>query len=78
MGSSEEVRGALAVAKQFSGRAKVAQLALVNGTIGLVWASGGHPRVVFDFTIRGGKIIAIDMLADPERLLELELTVLND
>src|SRR6266568_3224896 len=78
MGVSEEVRGAQDVAGQFSGRARAAQLALVNGTIGLVWASGGHPRVVFDFTIRGGKIIAIDMLADPERLLELDLTVLND
>src|SRR5438477_5474294 len=78
MGTSEEVRGAPDVAGQFSGRARAAQLALVNGAIGLVWASGGHPRVVFDFTIRGGKIVAIDMLADPERLLELDLTVLND
>ena len=78
MGASEEVRGAPDVAGQFSGRARVAQLALVNGTIGLVWASGGHPRVVFDFTIRGGKIVAIDMLADPERLRELDLEVLKE
>jgi RNA polymerase sigma factor (sigma-70 family) len=78
MGTSEEVRGALAVAGQFSGRARVAQLALVNGAIGLVWASGGHPRVVFDFTTRGGKIVAIDMLADPERLRKLDLTILNE
>jgi RNA polymerase sigma factor (sigma-70 family) len=78
MGPSEEVRGALAVAGQFSRRARAAQLALVNGAIGLVWASGGHPRVVFDFTIKGGKIVAIDMIADPESLRKLDLTVLNE
>ncbi len=77
MGTSEEVRGAQDVAGQFSGRARAAQLALVNGAIGLVWASGGQPRVVFDFTIRGGKIIAIYMLADPERLHKLDLTFLD-
>jgi RNA polymerase sigma-70 factor, ECF subfamily len=78
MGASEEVRGATEVAGQFSGRARATQPALVNGAIGLVWASGGLPRVVFDFTIMGGKIVAIDMLADPECLSKLELAVLND
>jgi RNA polymerase sigma-70 factor, ECF subfamily len=77
IGASEEVRGASNVAGQFSGRARAAQLALVNGAIGLVWAQGGQPRVVFDFTIKGGKIVAIDMLADPESLRKLDLTVLN-
>ncbi len=77
MGASDEVHGALAVARQFSGRARAAQPALVNGAIGLMWATGGQPRVVFNFTITDGKIVAIDMLADPERLLELDLTVLN-
>ena len=78
MGPIEEVRGALGVAKQFSWRARAAQTALVNGAIGLVWAPGGQPRVVFDFTISGEKIAAIDMLADPESLRELDLTVFND
>src|SRR5436189_1027603 len=41
MGSSREVRGAQSVAKQFSGRARAAQPALVNGAVGLVWAPGG-------------------------------------
>src|SRR5213082_897901 len=40
MGSSREVCGAPAVAKQFSGRARAAQPALVNGAAGLVWAPG--------------------------------------
>jgi len=33
---------------------------------------------VFGFTITDGKIVAIDILADPERLRELDLTVLGD
>jgi RNA polymerase sigma-70 factor, ECF subfamily len=77
-GASKEVRGAAAVAEQFSGRARVAELALVNGTVGAVWAPGGRPRVVFGFTIMNGKIVEIDLLADPERLLQLDLTLLKD
>ncbi len=66
-GASSEVRGATAVAKTFSGRARAAQPALVNGAAGLVWAPGGRPRVAFGFTIRRGKIAEIDLVADPER-----------
>jgi RNA polymerase sigma-70 factor (ECF subfamily) len=77
-GASREVRGAPAVAGQFSGRARTAQLALVNGAAGAVWAVGGQPRVVFSFTIARGKIVAINLLADPERLSQLDLEVLGD
>jgi RNA polymerase sigma-70 factor, ECF subfamily len=73
-GAASEVRGAPAVAGTFAGRARAAQ---VNGVAGLVWASGGRPRVVFTFTIAGGKIVGIDMVADPDRLRELDL-VLTD
>jgi RNA polymerase sigma-70 factor (ECF subfamily) len=38
---------------------------------------GGQPRVVFQFTTTGGKIVAIDLVADPERLRQLDLAVLN-
>ena len=77
MGAAKLVRGAAAVAGTFSGRARVAQPALVNGTPGLVWASGGRPRVVFAFTLKSGKIVEIDMLADPERLGALDLAILG-
>ena len=43
-------------------------LALVDGEPGAVWAQGGTPRVVFRFTIEGGRIVAMELLADPERL----------
>ena len=77
-GASSEVRGAAAVAGTFSGRARFAQPALVNGAVGAVWAPGGRPRVVFGFTITRGKIVEIELLADPERLRRLDLTVLKD
>jgi RNA polymerase sigma factor (sigma-70 family) len=77
-GAAREVRGAAAAAGTFSGRARFARPALVDGVVGAVWAPGGRPRVVFGFTIRGGRIVAIDLLADPERLRRLDLTVLGD
>ena len=42
---------------------------------GFVWTVGGQPRVVFEFTIARGKIVAIDLLADPERLRQFDLAV---
>jgi RNA polymerase sigma factor (sigma-70 family) len=77
MGADGEVFGPQAVATTFCGRAQGARLALVDGVAGLVWATGRGPRVVFSFTLAGGKIAAIDMTADPERLSELALTVLD-
>jgi RNA polymerase sigma factor (sigma-70 family) len=73
-----EIRGALAVANTLTGHAQAAQPALVNGAAGAVWAPGGQPRVVFGFTIARGKIVAIDILADPARLRQLDLAVLDD
>jgi RNA polymerase sigma-70 factor (ECF subfamily) len=76
-GAPGEVRGAAAVAGQFAGRARFAQMALVNGAAGAVWAPGGQPRVVFGFTIAGARIAAIDLVADPEQLRQLDLTILG-
>ena len=78
MGASREVRGAAAVADTFSGRARAAQPALVNGAAGLVWAQRGVPRIVFGFTIAHGKIVEVELVADPERLRQLDLAVLDD
>lgn len=70
-----EVRGAAAVAQTFSGRARAAQPALVNSAPGLVWAPGGQPRAVLRFTVLRGKIAAIDLIADPERIHQLDLVI---
>ncbi len=76
-GVPEVVRGARGVAEIFSGGAQTAQPALIDGAIGLVWAMDGRPRVAWDFTIRDGKVVHIDMLRDRETLDRLELTLLD-
>ena len=78
MGADELVLGASAVAETFSGRAQAARLALVDGEAGALWAVDGVPRVVFGFTITGGKIVGIDMISDPTTLRDLELEPLTD
>jgi RNA polymerase sigma factor (sigma-70 family) len=80
-GASREVRGAPAVAEQaltFSRLARFAQPALVNGAAGVVVAPHGRSFSVMGFTITRGKIVEIDILADPARLRQLDLAVLND
>ena len=75
-GTAVETRGAQTVASFFSGRARGARLALIDGVTGLVWASGGRPRVVFSFTLSDGKITAIDLLGDPDVLGQLDVVTL--
>ena len=80
-GLSREVRGAAAVAEQtltFSRLSPFIRRALVNGVAGVVVAPRGRPFAVMGFTVRGGKIVEIDVLADPERLGRLDLAVLDD
>jgi len=75
-GASRLVRGARAVAGQaltYSRLAPFSRPALVNGAPGAVTAPGGVPRAIMGFTVAGGKIIEIDILADPERLGRLDL-----
>jgi RNA polymerase sigma-70 factor, ECF subfamily len=81
LGGSGEVRGARAVAGQalaYSRLAALIQPALVNGAVGGVAILDGEPFAVGAFTVRGRKIVAMDILADPERLRQLDLTILDD
>ena len=73
-----EVRGAPAVARRaLVGRARAARPALVDGAVGVVVAPRGRLLMVLDFKIRGGKIVEIDAVADPERLNQLDLALLD-
>jgi RNA polymerase sigma factor (sigma-70 family) len=80
--ASRVVRGAAAVAGQALTFARVdrrSQPALVNGAAGVVsWLPDGRPMAVMGFTVAGGKIVAIDILADPERLSRLDLSALAE
>jgi RNA polymerase sigma factor (sigma-70 family) len=78
MGAEAEVHGVTAVAGFFSGRAQAARLAMVNGMAGAVWATNGRPRVVFGFTVTGGKISAISLRGDRDLLRQLDLVFLED
>jgi RNA polymerase sigma factor (sigma-70 family) len=73
MGTGREVVGARAVADAFTGRAAAARPAFIDGSAGAVWMHDGKPRVVFTFTITGGKVAAIEIIADPERIAGLEV-----
>jgi ketosteroid isomerase-like protein len=80
-GASRVARGARAVAEgalAFSRLAPFAQPALVNGAAGVVVAPRGQPYAVMGFTVRGGKIVEIDILADPTRLRQLDLALFDD
>jgi RNA polymerase sigma-70 factor (ECF subfamily) len=70
------LHGAEAVATRFAGQAQAAQPALIDGVPGAVWAAGGRPVVVFGFTIRNGKVVEIELVADSERLGRLKIETL--
>jgi RNA polymerase sigma-70 factor, ECF subfamily len=74
------IRGAHAVARgalASSARARFTQPALVNGAVGLVMAPRGQLFLILGFTITDGKITEIDVVADPARLRQLDLAVLD-
>jgi RNA polymerase sigma factor (sigma-70 family) len=84
VGAPPVVRGAAAVAEQvlatggFARFGGLARPVLVNGAAGVVVASRGWPVAVVGFTVRGGKIVTIDILADPARLRRLDLAALDN
>ena len=78
-GKAAVLRGADAVARgagAAGGRAGHSQLALVDGSVGIVFAPGGRLQAVLALTSRGHRIVAIEVIADPVRLRRLRLAVL--
>lgn len=67
------VHGAEAVARVFSGRARAARTALLDGVPGAVFAPGGVVYSAFEIVVVGGRIAAIEMIADPDVLAELDV-----
>ena len=75
------LRGAELVARgavMSGGRAEISQLALVNGRIGILYAPAGQLQVVLALTVSGDRVTAIDVIADPDRLRQLDLALLPD
>ncbi|MGZ6708736.1 MAG: RNA polymerase subunit sigma-70, partial [Solirubrobacteraceae bacterium] len=80
-GPLQEVRGAAVVARQaitFRRFGLLVRPALVNGAAGAVSTLNGQPFSVMGCTVTDGRIVEIDILADPARLRRLDLTVLGD
>lgn len=78
--ASHKLQGADRVARSaqsFSRRGLVRRPALVNGVPGAVCTREGELVSIMAFTVRSGKIVEIDILADPERLRRLDLTALD-
>jgi RNA polymerase sigma-70 factor (ECF subfamily) len=72
------LRGARAVAENASLAGKLARSvrpALVNGAAGAVVIVNGTPFAVMGFTVADGRVVAIDILYDPQRLAGLDLTL---
>jgi RNA polymerase sigma factor (sigma-70 family) len=79
-GASVVVRGARAVAERalmFSQLSLHGQRALVNGAAGAVVVTDDRPFAVLGFTVIGGRIVQIDVLSDPARLSEIDLSGLG-
>jgi RNA polymerase sigma factor (sigma-70 family) len=77
---AEAVRGAVAVAGRSSGFARfaqVAQPALIDGAVGMVIAAHRRPITLTVFTIKDEKIAAIDIIDNPDRVTEADLTILD-
>jgi RNA polymerase sigma factor (sigma-70 family) len=65
---TSEARGASAVAATFSGRARVAKLALLDGGYGAVVSGGGKPLALFGFSIVADRIVEVEIMADAATL----------
>ena len=74
-GAENWARGAIAFSRQLAG---AVQPMLVNGEVGLVWSPGGHVFRVLGFSFVDGKIATADVIADPVRLRELNLAMLEE
>jgi RNA polymerase sigma factor (sigma-70 family) len=78
---SVKLRGAAAVAAQamaFSPTGVLVKRALINGTPGVVSSRDGQPFSLIAFTVTAGQITEIDILMDPDRLRQLDLSALDD
>jgi RNA polymerase sigma factor (sigma-70 family) len=81
-GAPRELRGAANWARgataAFSRFARFVQPALVNGTVGLVFAPGGKLSRALTFTLANGKIAQVEIITDRDRLHQLDLSVVDD
>jgi RNA polymerase sigma factor (sigma-70 family) len=74
------VRGASAVAglaRSYAGPEREVRAATVNGAAGAVIFVAGRATAIMGFVVRGGRIAAIDVLADPARIARIDLSAVT-
>jgi RNA polymerase sigma factor (sigma-70 family) len=75
------IRGAAAVAGQAALAKRLARFVrpvLVNGTAGAITLVNGRAFSVMGFTVRHGRVVAIDVLYDPQRMAALDLAGVDE
>ena len=80
-GLSQHIRGAETVARQAQLWSRVdltMHRALINGAAGMIVFLHGRPFSIAAITVRNGKIVEVNLLADPERIAQLDLTEIGD
>jgi RNA polymerase sigma-70 factor (ECF subfamily) len=79
-GGLRSVRGASAVAglaRNYAAPEREARPATINGAAGAVIFVADRPTAIMGFVVRGGRIAAIDVLADPERIARIDVSALT-
>ncbi|MBB2894717.1 sigma-70 family RNA polymerase sigma factor [Flexivirga oryzae] len=71
------LRGAQAVAAAFQGRAQGAELALIDGVVGAVYAPGGTVVSAIAARVRDGRVVGLDVCADRETIALMRIEVLG-
>lgn len=80
-GAPQEIRGAENWARGAVAYSQLAQFvrpALIDGAVGLVFAPRGKLLRALSFTIVNGKIVEVEIITDPQRLQQLDLSILAD
>ena len=73
-GAADWARGAVA----YSQMARSVQSALIDGSPGLVFAPGGRLTRVLTFKVVGDRIVEFEVIANPERLRQLNLSIFGE
>jgi RNA polymerase sigma factor (sigma-70 family) len=65
------------LARSYAGPEREVRAATVNGAAGAVIFVTGQPTAIIGFLVRGGRVAAVDVLADPERIARIDLSAVS-
>jgi RNA polymerase sigma factor (sigma-70 family) len=77
-GAEAWAKGAVAFSAAFAHLARSTTPAIIDGKIGAISAPGGHLVRALNLVIKDGKVAEIEIIGDPARLRDLDLSILTD